>query len=85
MRPAAEVARDGAHELDLANAVERDACADAHGVIEQRARLARAVDGDERRRHAAGERRVQLRRAEDVAAQALLRERGAHAPGCSSP
>ena len=77
LRAAAESARDRAHQLDLPHAVERDARADADGALEQRARLAGAVDRDQLRRHAARERRVQLGRAEHVAAEALLRQRAA--------
>ena len=78
LRAPPQVAGHVPHQIDLAGAVERDARADAHGVLEQRARLARAVDGDQLRRHAAGQRGVQLGRAEDVAAEPLLRQRGAH-------
>ena len=78
LRRAPELTSDGAHELDLADAVERDARADADRLGEQRPRLARAVDGDQLRRHPAGERGVQLGRPEDVAAEALLREHAAH-------
>ena len=47
LRRAPELTSDGAHELDLADAVERDARADADRLGEQRPRLARAVDGDQ--------------------------------------
>ncbi len=74
LRRPPEVARHGTHQIDLANAVERHPSADRHCLLEQRARLAGAVDGDQLRRHPAGQRGVQLGRPEDVAAEALLRE-----------
>ena len=78
LRAAAESAGDGPHELDLTSTVERDASAGRDGRLQQRARLARAVDGDQLRRHAARQRGVQLRRPEDVATEPLLRQRTAH-------
>ncbi len=77
LRAAAERTGDLAHESDLAAAVQRHARADADRLLEQRARLAAAVDRDQLRRHPARERGVQLGGTEDVAAEALLCERAA--------